>query len=109
MKILDTILQIEDNSKAQVAEAQKKAREIREAAEKENADRLSAARAESAAALAASVNEAKKEWEEKYRATLHSQDALQSDFIQSKSSEIESAADKIAAIIKNPQYKNIDD
>lgn len=109
IKILDTILQIEHDSKEKVAAAQQRAREIKEKAEKENAERLSAARTQAAAALASSLHEAKKEWEEKYQQILSSQDKIHADFIESKSNEINKTADKIAALIKNPRQKNIND
>lgn len=106
LKILNTILKIEDDSKASVAEAQKKAREIKDAAEKENTARLAAAREEAEALLVASVNMAKKEREEKYQNALSLQDALYSDSIKAKSSEIENSVDKIMDIIKKPRHKN---
>ncbi|MBN1480025.1 hypothetical protein JXA70_07125 [candidate division KSB1 bacterium] len=109
IKILDTILKIEQDSKAKVVQAQKKAREIKETAEKENAERLNAARTEAAAFLLESVNNLKKEWEEKYQRVLASQDTKHADFIEKKSNEIEHTADKIVAIITKPQYKNLHD
>ena len=109
MKILDTILKIEDDSKAKVVDAQKKARELKEAAENENTERLHKARAQAASSLTACVNKAKKEWQEKYEQTVLSQDSEHTDFIDSKRGEIDNAADKILTIIKNPRYKNIDD
>lgn len=103
--ILDTILKIEDDSKAQVVEAQKKAREIKETAEKENAERLNAARSEATSALLASINKTKQEWEEKYQHALSSQDSLHTDFLKNNSEKINETADNVLSIILKPQYK----
>ncbi len=107
--ILDTIIKVEDESKTIVEEAQKKAREIKEKAERENAARLDAARKETASSLMTSTNKAKKEWEEKIQHTLSSQDTLYSEFLNSKSNEIEQTVDKILARIKTPQHKNLNE
>lgn len=104
-KILDAILEIEDDAKAQVGEAQKKARESKENAEKENTERVNAARAEAATSLLATISKTKKEWDEKYRQTILSQDSSHADFLNTKAQEIESVAAKIAAIIQTPRYK----
>ena len=109
IKILDTILKIENDSKAIVADAQKKAREIKEKAEKENADRLNAVRTQAEASLVASMNKTKKEWEEKYQHVLSLQNTLYSDFLNAKSIEIDNTADKIMAIIKKPRHKSINE
>ena len=105
IKILDTILKIEDESKTKVLEAQKKAREIKESAEKKNSDRLTAVREETEALLLAAMNNSKKEWEDKYRNLFSLQEAVYSDFIKTKHAEIESTAEKIVTMITKPQHK----
>ena len=83
-KILDTILQIEEESKAQVQEAQQKARDMKESAERENAQRLD-------------------------QRVLLSQDAMMAEFLNAKKSEIENTVEKIFTIIKTPLHKYIDE
>jgi len=107
IKILDTVLQIEEESKTKVQEAQKKAREIKEKAEKENTERLDAARNKAASSLMDSINQTKKEWEDKVRQALSSQDTMYSGFIKTHNSEIEQTADKILDIVKRPRHKTI--
>lgn len=109
MKILDTLLQIENDSKTRVAEAQKQAREIKDSADRKNTDRLNSARAEAAALLLARINETKTKWQEKVQQTLLSEDKLQTDFISAKSHEIAGTTDHIVEIIKNPRYICKDD
>ncbi len=101
--ILDTILKIEDDSKAQVVEAQKKAREIKETAEKENTERLNAVRAEAAASLLACISTVRQEWEEKYQQALSSQETIHTDFFTNNSEKINHTADKVLAIILKPK------
>jgi vacuolar-type H+-ATPase subunit H len=103
--ILDSILKVESASKSKIEEAQKKAREIKEAAEKENTERVNAARSDAASDLIASIQKAKKEWDEKYQRDLSSQDALHADFINNNRNKIDQAADKILSIIATPQHK----
>lgn len=103
--ILDSILKVENDSKAKIEQAQKKARDIKEAAEKENAERLNAARSEAASELIASIQKAKKEWDEKYQQTLASQNTVHADFIKDNSKKIDQTADKILSIIITPQHK----
>lgn len=109
IKILDTILQIENDSKAQVAEAQKKAREMREAADRENAERLNNARTQAGTFLADRIDETRKKWQEKIKGTLDAQSRLQADLFQTKSGEIERTADRIVLFIKNPWHNTTDD
>jgi hypothetical protein len=108
-KILDTILQIENDSKAIVVDAQNKAREIKETAEKENAQSIKAVRTEAEESLLISVNNAKKKWEIKNQKYILSQESLLSDFLNTKGAEIEKTTDKIMAIIKKPRHKKIDE
>lgn len=104
--ILDTILKIEDDSKAQVVKAKEKARELKEAAEKENTERLNAARAQASSALIESINKAKQEWEENYQQKLAAQDTLYDDIVKRKRQDIDRTAEKVLSIIINPAYKH---
>jgi vacuolar-type H+-ATPase subunit H len=103
--MLDTILKIENDSKAKVVEAQKRAQEIKEAAEKENSERLNAARSQAATSLLDSINHAKKEWEAKYAQALSSHQTSHTEFIQSHSEKIDDTAKKVLSIILTPEQK----
>ncbi|MDZ7722183.1 MAG: hypothetical protein U5R06_04980 [candidate division KSB1 bacterium] len=108
-KILDTVIKVEDESKKVVQDAQQKARDMKEKAEKENAARVDAARKEAASLYQNSIEKTQKEWQEKIQQTRSAQDTLYSDLLKAKHDDIEQAVDKILTQIKTPQHKTLNE
>ena len=107
--ILDTVIKVEDEAKTLVQDAQKKARHIKEKAETENTARVEAARKKAASRFTTSINQKKKEWQDKIQQTVSAQETLYTDLINNNSDQIEQTADRILVRIITPRYKDLNE